>query len=290
MDIMKIFSLFVMMAAGISVSQAATSTVRNDSLSVHGFDFAAENDLKAKDVYGACYRLEEPLIVDLSAEGFGVAFQKSWVSKVRFTLAQSKVISPTSLRAKDTDRGVTWLDERVSTSIGSYSRLYELGNRRQWTTYSGGSGGMVTQNGWEVETNSVSDSIEKKRVYIPTRNLQTIEFIFESQANSNDIHIMFERQPGTNYMKNTGVWWPEAGHTNIFLETDTGNILGHGNMMNIPYTGFNLVRTERISFGGWQHNYDPSNIRMGVYETGFIVEPDTEKYGFTAAQYDAACK
>lgn len=286
MNSVKTLSFTVMMLISISASHAATPVVANDSLSVSGFDFSDENALQAKDIYGACYRLEEPIFIDLSAEGHGVAGKLSWVSKVRFTLAQSKVIDSMRLSARDTPDGVSWLDEGIIPG----TRLHELGMRKDWITYLGSTGRMTNQSGWEVKTIGVNNNIVRKRVNIPTRNLQTLEFIFESQANKNDVHIMFERQPGTNYMKNTSVWWPENGASQTWRENDSNNkLLGTGNWM-APYTGFNLVRTERISFQGRQYNSEPSQIKMGAYEVNFKVEPDTEKYGFTAAQYDAACQ
>lgn len=287
MDILKIFTLFVMMTTGISVSQATTSVVRNDSLSAHGFDFTNENTLKAaKDIYGACYRLEEPLFIDLSAEGHGVAGKLSWVSKVRFTLAQSKVISPQRLRAKNTTDGVTWINDG----------LYSFGNRKTWSTLlpsnSTDPHTLTFQDGWEVSTKGVNNNTVYTRVNIPTRRLQTLEFIFTSQANDNDVHIMFERKPGTNYMKNTGIWRPNNGDVVPELDADPANKIGVGDFLtsSAPYAGFNLVRTERIRFHGRQYNASPSVITMGAYEVDFTVEPDTAKYGFTAEQFDAACK
>ncbi|EDU9604337.1 hypothetical protein YT03_000329 [Salmonella enterica subsp. enterica] len=287
MGMLKISCLFVMMITGISASLAASSVVNNDSLTVYGFDFSNESTLQAKDVYGACYRLEEPLFIDLSAEGNGVAGKLSWVSKVRFTLAQSKVISPDSpgnLRAKDTPLGVTWTEnpDIYMPSVG----LWELGSRTSWSTYLQGYG-VTRQEGWEVGTLGVNNNITTKKVRIPTRNLKTLEFVFTSGANDNDVHFMFERQPGTNYMKNTSVWYPNAGHSINSSEKDTGNVLSTS---GLTYNGFNLVRVERISFKGRQSMYDPVYIEMGAYEVSFSVEADTQKYGFTAAQYDAACK
>ncbi|EAM2074470.1 hypothetical protein GKP91_04255 [Salmonella enterica subsp. enterica serovar Java] len=286
-DIIKILSIFVIMITGISAPLAANLVVNNDSLSVRGFDFSQENTSKAKDVYGACYRLEEPLFIDLSAEGNGVAGKWSWVSKVRFTLAQSKVVSPYSpgnLSAKDLPKGVTWVEnpDRVMPSSG----LWELGERTSWSTYIRGQG-VTHQEGWEVGTFGVNNNIVTQKVRIPTRNLKTLEFIFTSEANDNDVHFMFERQPGTNYMKNTSVWYPNAGQSNNSVEKNPRNIM---NVSGLTYDGFNLVRVEKISFKGRQSMYDPVYIEMGAYEASFEVEPDTEKYGFTAAQYDAACK
>ncbi|ECZ3990881.1 hypothetical protein F8C63_12425 [Salmonella enterica] len=284
---LKISCMLVMTIMGISVSLAASSVVNNDSLSVYGFDFSNENTLKAKDIYGACYRLEEPLFVDLSAEGNGVVGKLSWVSKIRFTLAQSKVISPNSpgnLKAKDTALGVTWTEnpDAITPSVG----LWELGARTSWYTYLQGYG-VTRQEGWEVSTLGVNNNITRKKVRIPTRNLKTIEFVFTSEANDNDVHFMFERQPGTNYMKNTSIWYPNAGHSINSAEKNTGNVL---NESGLKYDGFNLVRVERISFKGRQSMYDPVYIEMGAYDVSFSVEADTQKYGFTAAQYDAACR
>ncbi|EED3619787.1 hypothetical protein ER69_00695 [Salmonella enterica subsp. enterica serovar Newport] len=285
---LKISCMLVMTIMGNSVSLAASSVVNNDSLSVHGFDFSNENTLKAKDIYGACYKLEEPLFVDLSAEGNGVAGKLSWVSKIRFTLAQSKVISPNSpgnLKAKDIPLGVTWTEnpDAYMPSVG----LWELGARTSWSTYLQGYG-VTRQEGWEIGTLGVNNNITKRKVRIPTRNLKTIEFIFTSQANNNDVHFMFERQPGTNYMKNTSIWYPNAGNSINSAEKDTGNVMS--NASGLRYDGFNLVRVERISFKGRQSMYDPVYIEMGAYEVSFSVEADTKKYGFTAAQYDAACR
>ncbi|WP_336285831.1 hypothetical protein [Citrobacter arsenatis] len=284
MDNFKIVTLLLLIIMDISASQAANSQVRNDSLSVKGFDFSDENLLNAKDIYGSCYRLEEPLLIDLTAAGNGVAFKKSWSSKVRFTLAQSKVISPNSpgnLSAKNTPDGITWIDDGIG--------LWDLGYRKIWSTVITGKG-TVQQEGWEVGTISVNDNTVSRKVRIPTRNLQTLEFIFTSEANRNDVHIMFERQPGTNYMKNTTLWYPEGGNSINEVESDAKNKIKLTGDAWAPYDGFNLVRVERISFRGYQWQYEPSHIEVGAYEVGFKVEPDTEKYGFTARQYDEACK
>lgn len=299
MAIVKILSIFVVLTSGLAVSQAATPVVRNDPLSVYGFDFSSENATRIKDVYGSCYRLEEPIFIELSAEGDFVLGKKSWISKVRFTLAQSKVIEPRSLSAKNTLQGVTWSEE----VNGGVSRRYELGVKHRWNTLRDtGPGDMekswLYQDGWEVETLPVGqgliNNIATKRVSIPTRNLQSIEFIFESEANKNGVQLLFERVPGTNYMKNTSNYRPKNGQVNFFLEPffpDNKLYWAPGGVGSwVPYDGFNLVRTERINFKGKQYKSQPSQITMGVYEPSFSVEADTEKYGFTAAEYDAACK
>lgn len=284
MRILKLFSLFVVtiIANSAAIASKVNQVVMDDDLSVSGFDFKGENALRAKEIYGSCYRLEEPIYINLQAMGNGVAGKKSWVSKVRFTLAQSKVINPVTpghMRAKDSTYGMTWVNG-----------AYNLGKRTSWVTHVPSKAAILQQQGWEFETLGVNNNTVKSEVYIPTRNLQTLEFIFTSEANKNDVHFMFEREPGTNYMKNTGVWYPEGGSSYNYNEADARNIMRASGNSNAPYTGFNLVRTERLSFQGRQDMYDPVYIQIGAYEVEFKVEPDTQKYGVTAAQFDAACK
>lgn len=288
MRILKLFGLFAvtMIADSAALASKVNQVMKDDDLSVSGFDFKDENALRAKEIYGSCYRLEEPIFITLRASGNGVAGRKSWVSKVRFTLAQSKVIDPVvagHMKAKDSLYGITWVNG-----------VYNLGPQRTWVTHVpslfASEGPLVLQRGWEAETLGVNNNTVTSEVFIPTRNLQTLEFIFTSDANKNDVHFMFEREPGTNYMKNTGVWYPEAGNSYNNREPDVRNVLIASSSTKAPYNGFNLVRTERISFQGRQDMYDPVYIQMGAYEVEFKVEPDTEKYGITAAQFDAACK
>ncbi|ECB7874628.1 hypothetical protein I3F86_002215 [Salmonella enterica] len=283
MRILKLLNLFamIMMVDSAALASTVNQVVKDDNLSVSGFSFKGENAIRAKEIYGSCYRLEEPIFISLQSAGNGVAGRKSWVSKVRFTLAQSKVINPVTrghMRAKDSPLGMTWVDG-----------MYNLGVRTSWVSLVPSKAAILQQWGWEVETLAVNNNTTRAEVYIPTRNLQTLEFVFASEANTNSVHFMFERQPGTNYMKNTGVWYPDGGSSHNNNEVDVRNVLKWtGN--NTPYTGFNLVRTERLSFQGKQEMYDPVYILMGAYEVDFQVEPDTQKYGVTAAQFDAACK
>lgn len=304
MKLLKVLSLLVMSVAGISISQAETTFVRDDSLAVSGFDFADENKLRTKDIYGSCYRLEEPIFVDLKAEGNWVSGNQGWLSKVRYTLAESKIIDPTRLKAKNRDgsEGITWLDDGTffdwSIGIGILkSNLYQYGERKKYNTYLGSAGKVVSLYGWEIETARVADNITDKRINIPTRNLKTLEFVFTSDANNSDVYLMFEREPGTNYMKNTSIYYPEKNRNDppwvqsmFGLEPIAGNKLTLGDQVNNAYSGFNLVRTELISFRARQYWRGAPDVKMGVYEPKFSVEGELSKYGLTAAEFDAACK
>lgn len=299
---MKKLILFIMSMSVVSISQAETP-MRDDPLNVSGFSFAESNKAylskKIKDIYGSCYRLEEPLVIRLSAEGNGVAGAKSWRAKVRYTLPQSKIIDSVQMSARDEPHGVTWVDDRILTAIDGPSR-YAAGNWGVWNTRLAQNGPIITQSGWQIETNSVNNNKIIKYVTIPTRNLNTLEFIFESDANPNDVRILFERVPGTNIMNNVTTWNPDGGTSGHFLddyldikgkENKLKNAYGDGNQIKgVAYGRFNLVRAEQINFSGVQR-VGPSTIYMGVYEASFRVDGrELNKYGITAEQFDAACQ
>ncbi|EBS1326916.1 hypothetical protein CRQ31_05555 [Salmonella enterica subsp. enterica serovar Worthington] len=297
---MKKLILFIISMSVVSISQAETP-MRNDPLNVSGFNFAESNKAylskKIKDIYGSCYRLEEPLVIRLSAEGNGVAGAKSWRAKVRFTLPQSKIIDSVHMSARDENAGVTWIDNRA---MGGNS-LYALGNMITWDNAKlAQDGPRISQRGWQIETDSVNNNKVMRFVTIPTRNLETLEFIFESDANPNNVHIMFRRIPGTNFMNNVSLWYPKGGDSANLLDTyldpkGKGNKLRgsyvDGNpVKGVPYGKFSLVRAEQINFAGVQR-VGPSQIWMGVYEADFRVdERERRKYGITAEQFDAACQ
>lgn len=245
------------------------------AMEVKGFGLSEQDAIL--DVYGACHRLEEPLVIKFHQRSSFVAFNRGWRYYIKFRFAEEKKYTPVYFAA-DFDKATGEQGNDV-IATGPYTSMGKYNPNTK----------MHTVN---ILTNESGGGASNHSITIPSRNIDYLSIQAFSPTNNKGATFVWAKSP--TYEPNSNVLTFAANS----LKGEEGGWIGYaknetidGNLSpwrNNYYGGngrFNLRSVDVLNFWFTQEMYNEPKWLLDAVRTTFL-----DRGPFTKAQYEAACQ